>query len=202
MSPPFSDITDTIFDEKSVLSESYQPEEILEREEEIDAFSHALQDVLFGREPENVCLYRRSRPSASGLDPDAVHSLTLLNSMHSPEQFAHESQATPAHVDLLPIILCARLSEGYTQPRRERDRTAGTVPPSCGLRAQLSRGGRRNHSLVTVSEPAPSKPQTPPLVQPVGLNRKVGTPTDLRPCVHNVCVWVRALACISVRPNA
>jgi archaeal cell division control protein 6 len=60
MSSPFSNITDTIFDEKSVLSESYQPEEILEREEEIDAFSHALQDVLFGREPENVFLYGKA----------------------------------------------------------------------------------------------------------------------------------------------
>ncbi|NKE36529.1 AAA family ATPase [Natronococcus sp. JC468] len=60
MSSPFSDITDTIFDKKSVLSESYQPEQILEREKEIDAFSHALQDVLFGREPENVFLYGKA----------------------------------------------------------------------------------------------------------------------------------------------
>ncbi|ELY55813.1 Cdc6/Cdc18 family protein [Natronococcus jeotgali] len=60
MSSPFSDITDTIFDEKEVLSESYQPEAILEREKEIDAFSHALQDVLFGREPENVFLYGKA----------------------------------------------------------------------------------------------------------------------------------------------
>jgi len=60
MSGPFSDITDTIFADKSVLNESYQPEEILERDEEIDAFSHALQDVLFGREPENIFLYGKA----------------------------------------------------------------------------------------------------------------------------------------------
>ncbi|MFC4438564.1 MULTISPECIES: orc1/cdc6 family replication initiation protein [Natrialbaceae] len=60
MSGPFSDITDTIFAEKSVLSESYQPAEILERDEEITEFSHALQDVLFGREPENVFLYGKA----------------------------------------------------------------------------------------------------------------------------------------------
>ena len=60
MSGPFSDLTDTIFADKSVLSESYQPEEILERDEEIDAFSHALQDVLFGREPENIFLYGKA----------------------------------------------------------------------------------------------------------------------------------------------
>ena len=60
MSGPFSDLTDTIFADKSVLSESYQPEEILERDEEIEAFSHALQDVLFGREPENIFLYGKA----------------------------------------------------------------------------------------------------------------------------------------------
>ncbi|SFC41093.1 orc1/cdc6 family replication initiation protein [Halobiforma haloterrestris] len=60
MSGPFSDLTETIFTDKSVLSESYQPEEILERDEEIEAFSHALQDVLFGREPENIFLYGKA----------------------------------------------------------------------------------------------------------------------------------------------
>ncbi|NGM69537.1 AAA family ATPase [Natronolimnobius sp. AArcel1] len=60
MSGPFSDLTETIFADKSVLSESYQPEAILERDEEIDAFSHALQDVLFGREPENIFLYGKA----------------------------------------------------------------------------------------------------------------------------------------------
>lgn len=60
MSGPFSDITETIFADKAVLSESYQPEEILERDEEIAAFSHALQDILFGREPENIFLYGKA----------------------------------------------------------------------------------------------------------------------------------------------
>jgi len=60
MSGPFSDITETIFTDKSVLTESYQPETILERDEEIEAYSHALQDVLFGREPENVFLYGKA----------------------------------------------------------------------------------------------------------------------------------------------
>ncbi|MDQ2052060.1 orc1/cdc6 family replication initiation protein [Natronolimnohabitans sp. A-GB9] len=60
MSGPFSDITETIFADKSVLQESYQPDEILERDEEIDAFSHALQDVLFGYEPENIFLYGKA----------------------------------------------------------------------------------------------------------------------------------------------
>jgi Cdc6-like AAA superfamily ATPase len=51
---PFDNFTETVFVDKAVLTESYQPETILERDEEIDACSHALQDVLFGRNPENV----------------------------------------------------------------------------------------------------------------------------------------------------
>ena len=57
---PFDDITETIFADKAVLTESYQPETILERDEEIKAYSHALQDVLFGRTPENVFVYGKA----------------------------------------------------------------------------------------------------------------------------------------------
>src|SRR6056297_1184601 len=60
MSGPFSNITETIFTDMSVLTESYQPETILERDEEIEAYSHALQDVLFGREPENIFVYGKA----------------------------------------------------------------------------------------------------------------------------------------------
>ena len=60
MSGPFDDLTETVFADKAVLTESYQPETILERDEEIEAYSHALQDVLFGRTPENVFVYGKS----------------------------------------------------------------------------------------------------------------------------------------------
>ncbi|MDJ1434796.1 orc1/cdc6 family replication initiation protein [Halostagnicola sp. A-GB9-2] len=60
MSGPFSDLTETLFEEKSVLSESYQPDKILERDEEIEGYRYALQDVLFGREPDNVMLYGKA----------------------------------------------------------------------------------------------------------------------------------------------
>ena len=60
MSGPFDDLTETVFAEKAVLTESYQPETILERDEEIEAYSHALQDVLFGREPENIFVYGKA----------------------------------------------------------------------------------------------------------------------------------------------
>lgn len=60
MAGPFSDITETIFANKEVLSESYQPEIILERDEEIEQYRYALQDVLFGRDPENIMLYGKA----------------------------------------------------------------------------------------------------------------------------------------------
>ena len=60
MGGPFDDLTETVFADKAVLTESYQPETILERDEEIEAYSHALQDVLFGREPENIFVYGKA----------------------------------------------------------------------------------------------------------------------------------------------
>lgn len=60
MTDPFGDLTETIFSDKAVLSESYQPETILERDEEIEAYRHALKDVLFGREPENIMIYGKA----------------------------------------------------------------------------------------------------------------------------------------------
>lgn len=60
MSGPFSDVTETIFAEKSVLTEAHQPDEILERDDEIETYSNALQDILFGRPPDNVFLYGKA----------------------------------------------------------------------------------------------------------------------------------------------
>ena len=39
---PFDDLTETVFAEKAVLAESYQPQTIFERNEEIEAHNHAL----------------------------------------------------------------------------------------------------------------------------------------------------------------
>lgn len=72
MSNPFGDMIDTIFADKAMLTESYQPETILERDEEIEEYRYALQDVLFGREPENVMLYGKA-----GLGKTAVTTYIL-----------------------------------------------------------------------------------------------------------------------------
>ena len=60
MSGLFDDVTETIFENKNVLEEEYDPETILEREAEIDEYKDALKDVLFGRNPSNVMLYGKA----------------------------------------------------------------------------------------------------------------------------------------------
>jgi len=60
MGGPFTDITETIFEEKVVLTEEHNPDEILKRDEEISQYRDALKDVLFGRPPQNVFVYGKA----------------------------------------------------------------------------------------------------------------------------------------------
>ena len=90
MAGPFSDITETIFANKEVLSESYQPETILKRDEEIEEYRYALQDVLFGRNPENIMLYGKA-----GLGKTAV--TTYMMEALSKEVETRE-EADPLHI--------------------------------------------------------------------------------------------------------
>jgi len=53
-------MTETLFEDKSILSEEYRPDVIVERDDEIDAYRTALKDVLFGRNPSNVFLYGKT----------------------------------------------------------------------------------------------------------------------------------------------
>ncbi|WP_155828820.1 AAA family ATPase, partial [Halalkalicoccus jeotgali] len=46
-----------IFRNKDALGESYQPDQIEERDEEIDEYMDALQPVVDGWEPNNIFLY-------------------------------------------------------------------------------------------------------------------------------------------------
>ena len=46
-----------IFRNKDALGESYQPDQIEERDEEIDEYMHALQPIVDGWEPNNIFLY-------------------------------------------------------------------------------------------------------------------------------------------------
>ncbi|NHN40204.1 AAA family ATPase [Halorubellus sp. JP-L1] len=82
----------TIFANKDALRESYQPDRIQERDEEIDAYMDALQPVIDGWEPNNIFLYGntgvgktavteylldRLREDASGYDDIDLSVLTL-----------------------------------------------------------------------------------------------------------------------------
>jgi len=49
-----------IFKDKDALGESYRPERIEEREEEIDAYIDALQPVIDGWEPNNIFIYGKT----------------------------------------------------------------------------------------------------------------------------------------------
>ncbi|RRJ30508.1 orc1/cdc6 family replication initiation protein [Halocatena pleomorpha] len=60
MNDPFEGLTSQIFENKHVLEEDYDPETILEREAEIEAYRNALKDVLFGRSPSNIFIYGKT----------------------------------------------------------------------------------------------------------------------------------------------
>jgi len=90
MGSPFGDFGETIFEDKSVLTENYQPEEILEREEEIEEYRYALQDVLFGRDPDNIMLYGKA-----GLGKTAVTTY-MMGALE--EEVEHRPEADELHV--------------------------------------------------------------------------------------------------------
>lgn len=60
MNDPFEGLTGQLFEDKHVLEEDYDPETILEREAEIEAYRNALKDVLFGRSPSNIFIYGKT----------------------------------------------------------------------------------------------------------------------------------------------
>ncbi|WP_330631570.1 orc1/cdc6 family replication initiation protein [Halocatena halophila] len=60
MKDPFEGITEQLFENKHVLEEDYDPETILEREAEIEAYRNALKDILFGRTPSNIFIYGKT----------------------------------------------------------------------------------------------------------------------------------------------
>ena len=59
MKTPFRDRVE-LFANKDVLKDHYEPEDILERDEEIDQYANALQDVVDGWEPDNVFVYGKT----------------------------------------------------------------------------------------------------------------------------------------------
>ncbi|GGM75746.1 orc1/cdc6 family replication initiation protein [Halarchaeum rubridurum] len=68
----FDGATDGIYRDKDVLDEDYQPDQVLEREDEIADYRDALLDVLFGRTPDNIFLYGKA-----GVGKTAVTNFVL-----------------------------------------------------------------------------------------------------------------------------
>jgi cell division control protein 6 len=68
----FEDVEDEIYREKRVLKEEYQPDEILERDSEVEEYKHALTDALFGRSPDNIFLFGKA-----GVGKTAVTNFVL-----------------------------------------------------------------------------------------------------------------------------
>lgn len=91
MGGPFDSVTDTIFEDKSVLTEDFQPEKILERDEEITEYRDALKDVLFGHSPQNIFLYGKT-----GLGKTAV-STYMINALKEEAEKRQEADAVHVH---------------------------------------------------------------------------------------------------------
>lgn len=90
MSGPFEDVSPSLFTNKEVLTESYQPEEIVERENEIDNFETHLTDVLYGRNPKNIFIYGKA-----GVGKTAVTNYMMDHLMEVTDQ---REQADDLHV--------------------------------------------------------------------------------------------------------
>lgn len=91
----------TIFRNKDALGESYQPPEIEEREEEIAAYTDALQPVVDGWEPNNIFIYGNT-----GVGKTAVTEYLLEELQNDIERYDD--------VDLSVIsINCKTLNSSY-----------------------------------------------------------------------------------------
>lgn len=92
MAGPFSDVERSIFASKEVLSEDYQPDQILERDDEINKYRRALEDVLFGRTPQNVMLYGRAGLGKTAVTTYMMEALQdeVTRRPDADELFVHE----------------------------------------------------------------------------------------------------------------
>lgn len=122
---PFSNITETIFADKEVLNESYQPKTILERNEEIEDYRYALQDILFGREPENIMLYGKA-----GLGKTAVttYMMNALNEEVKTREEADDLHIHEANCNGKTLFMVVRsLVTRCSHQMRVRSRNGGLV---------------------------------------------------------------------------
>lgn len=122
MTGPFSDLTDTIFADKEVLTESYQPDTILERDDEIEDYRYALQDVLFGREPENIMLYGKAGLGKTAVTTYMMDALTdeVATRGEADELYIHEVNCNGKTLFMVVRTLVNRLlpADATSFPKR------------------------------------------------------------------------------------
>lgn len=91
----------TIFAEENALRDSYQPDDLVEREEELAAYQDALQPVINGARPKNIFLYGQT-----GVGKTIATDLIMESLLESQEQYPD--------LDLEVVkLVCKSLSSSY-----------------------------------------------------------------------------------------
>lgn len=92
---------DAIFRDEDVLRDSYQPDELLERDEELAAYQHALKPVIKGNRPKNLFVYGQT-----GVGKSLSTNMVLERLLADQEQFDD--------VDIRVVnIVCKTLTSSY-----------------------------------------------------------------------------------------
>jgi cell division control protein 6 len=109
MSPqsPF-DTTQRIFRNRDILTvDSYQPDELIEREEQIEAYASALEPVLNGWQPNNIFVYGKT---GTGKTATTAYMLDWLD--HDIAEHNDTTDTEAIHLDIISLN-CEALTSSY-----------------------------------------------------------------------------------------
>jgi orc1/cdc6 family replication initiation protein len=114
----FDTYQDTLFTDKDVLEEGYAPDEILERDAEVEEYTSSLKDILFDRSPPDIFLYGKA-----GVGKTAVTEYVLQELAQSVEE---TSGADELHIlkrncndDTVHSVLCYLINTLRTDDQPE-----------------------------------------------------------------------------------
>ncbi|ELZ96557.1 Cdc6/Cdc18 family protein [Haloferax sulfurifontis] len=123
----FSGVNQSVFDDRSVLSEDYTPERILERDDEIKQYRDALAQAIFGDAPSNVMVYGNT-----GVGKTAVTDFVL-------DQLIEAAAEHDIQIDVLNVN--CNESSAYNVSRKLINQIRGHNEkqfPKTGLSTQLA----------------------------------------------------------------